>query len=158
MKKQILSLIAASLMLGNTPQASASPELFLSAIVAIAGAAHFRHARTQRTTQEQESLTNMFKGKVLPVKLEFFPASYVKTNNAYLALKTEQTNAGWMWQVFYLPHGFAPWTRLLQEPVVAAPKSERYDNYHKRFYAARADLVKRARLMAHDLRHGINLQ
>lgn len=157
MKKKFLSLIAASLMLGNTPQICASPELFLSALAAVAGATHLRSVQMKNSAtevQEQDSLTAMFKNNVLPGELQFIPVNRAGAYVPYLAIKTAHANNQWIWQILYLPHGVEMvenHTTILEEPVVTSPRAERYDDYRKRFNQARDALIEQARAIAIQL-------
>lgn len=165
MKKQFLSLITASLMLGNAPQLCAGPELFLGGLAAIAGAIHLRHAqntRTQTDVQEQSCLSKMFKRNALPQDtiISECAANNGETNSSCLAIKTVKINDTWTWQAFFLPKGFAAAflrqeknsaTLILEEPVLTSPRAERYDVYLNKFKKARNDFIARAQALIKDL-------
>lgn len=164
MKKQFLSLMTASLMLGNAPKLCAGPELFLGGLAAIAGAIHLRHAQNmqiKKIAQEKKSLNKMFNNHVLRQDIIFSEcaANNSETNTPCIAIKTEKINDTWMWQAFYLPEGFAAFlfptknsaTLILEEPVLTSPRAERYDDYLKKFEAARNDLIARAQALIKDL-------
>jgi|GEM_PF-1952268 hypothetical protein len=163
MKKKFLSLIAASLMLGTVPQICAGPELFLGAFAATVGAytSHYRAKQATRIKDEQQLLTTMFKNKALPSDLELIPCS---TNDAEtdhsscLAINTIKINDTWTWQIFYLPKGLEIiWNaksdahKILEEPAVTSPHSERGDDYCKRFMQARNALIEQAQSIAIQL-------
>lgn len=170
MKKQFLSIITAGLMLSTTPQITASPELFLGTLAAVAGAIHVRGTQEQRNkaqTEDQERLTKMFNNNALPKELEIIECQTgndVELNKTpYVVLTTVKKDTGWAWQVFYGTYeqplssfwqsekGTQDANPTIEEPVVPARYGERFDHYINRFNEARKALITRAQEIAAGL-------
>lgn len=168
MKKQFVSIIAASLMASGVSQVCANPGLFLGALAAVAGAAHYRGTQTRDHKEQQESLTRMFNNNVLPNALDIMPCENAAEADGApcIVVQTIKINDTWTWKAFYLTYeqlvsSIWPSQQLksedlekqliFQQPVTPSWYGERYDAYITRFNEARATLIENAKTMVNDL-------